>query len=45
MHEVEPAGRTELEMLGEEPHRSWSVDTALDELLARPWSGAPRVVS
>jgi 8-oxo-dGTP pyrophosphatase MutT (NUDIX family) len=24
-HEVDPAGRTELELLGEEPHRWWSV--------------------
>ncbi len=26
VHEVDPAGRTELELLGEEPHRWWSVD-------------------
>ena len=25
VHEVDPAGRTELELLGEEPHRWWSV--------------------
>ena len=24
VHEVDPAGRTELELLGEEPHRWWS---------------------
>ena len=60
VHEVDPAGRTELELLGEEPHRWWSVreiassaeafapaDLAerLEELLAGPWTGAPRVVS
>ncbi len=60
VHEVDPGGRTELELLGEEPHRWWSVseiassaetfapsDLAerLDELLAGPWTGAPRVVS
>jgi 8-oxo-dGTP pyrophosphatase MutT (NUDIX family) len=25
VHEVDPAGRTELELLGEEPHRWWSL--------------------
>ena len=26
VHEVDPAGRTELELLGEEPHRWWSAE-------------------
>ena len=26
VHEVDPSGRTELELLGEEPHRWWSVE-------------------
>ena len=26
VHEVDPRGRTELELLGEEPHRWWSAD-------------------
>jgi 8-oxo-dGTP pyrophosphatase MutT (NUDIX family) len=36
VHEVDPAGRTELELLGEEPHRWWSVEeiAASDETFA-----------
>jgi 8-oxo-dGTP pyrophosphatase MutT (NUDIX family) len=60
VHEVDASGRTELELLGEEPHRWWSaaeiassaetfapadLAAALHELLAGPWTGAPRVVS
>ena len=60
VHEVDPSGRTDLELLGEEPHRWWSAaevaasgetfapaDLAqrLPELLERPWTSPPRVVS
>jgi len=60
VHEVDPSGRTDLELLGEEPHRWWSAaevassaeefapgDLAerLPELLERPWTGPPRIVS
>jgi 8-oxo-dGTP pyrophosphatase MutT (NUDIX family) len=36
VHEVDPAGRTELELLGEEPHRWWSAEevAASDETFA-----------
>jgi 8-oxo-dGTP pyrophosphatase MutT (NUDIX family) len=60
VHEVDAAGRTELEVLGDEPHRWWSageiaasaeafapgdLGDRLPELLARPWSGPPRIVA
>jgi 8-oxo-dGTP pyrophosphatase MutT (NUDIX family) len=60
VHEVDSGGRTELELLGDEPHRWWSaaevaasaetfapgdLSDRLPELLAGPWTGAPRVVS
>ena len=38
VHEVDPSGRTELELLGEEPHRWWSVD----EIAASGETFAPR---
>ena len=38
VHEVDPAGRTELELLGEEPHRWWS----LSEITAADVEFAPR---
>ncbi|MGY1823663.1 NUDIX hydrolase [Geodermatophilus sp. SYSU D00079] len=31
VHEVDPRGRTELELLGEEPHRWWSAAEIADE--------------
>ncbi len=37
VHEVDPAGRTELELLGEEPHRWWSAE----EIAASGESFAP----
>ena len=38
VHEVDPTGRTELELLGEEPHRWWSVG----EIAASGEEFAPR---
>ena len=38
VHEVDAAGRTELEVLGDEPHRWWSVD----EIVASSEEFAPR---
>jgi 8-oxo-dGTP pyrophosphatase MutT (NUDIX family) len=38
VHEVDPSGRTELELLGEEPHRWWSVE----EIAAAGVTFAPR---
>jgi 8-oxo-dGTP pyrophosphatase MutT (NUDIX family) len=38
VHEVDPSGRTELELLGEEPHRWWSVA----EIAASAVTFAPR---
>jgi 8-oxo-dGTP pyrophosphatase MutT (NUDIX family) len=38
VHEVDPSGRTELELLGEEPHRWWN----LDELATAAESFAPQ---
>ena len=38
VHEVDPSGRTELELLGEEPHRWWSVE----EIAASTVTFAPR---
>jgi 8-oxo-dGTP pyrophosphatase MutT (NUDIX family) len=38
VHEVDPSGRTELELLGEEPHRWWSVE----EIAASAVTFAPR---
>ncbi|NEK57532.1 NUDIX domain-containing protein [Geodermatophilus sabuli] len=38
VHEVDPRGRTELEVLGDEPHRWWSAD----ELATSPVPLAPR---
>ncbi len=58
-HTVDGSGRTELEVLGDEPHRWWTaaevaagaelfaprdLGDLMPELLARPWSGPPRVV-
>ena len=37
VHEVDPSGRTDLEVLGEEPHRWWSVP----EIAGSPESFAP----
>jgi 8-oxo-dGTP pyrophosphatase MutT (NUDIX family) len=60
VHEVAPRGLTELELLGDEPHRWWTAEeiaasaetfaprelaAALPELLARPWTGPPRIVT
>ena len=37
VHEVDPTGRTELELLGEEPHRWWSVaDVAAADVAFAP---------
>ena len=37
VHEVDPAGRTELELLGDEPHRWWSVaDVAAADVAFAP---------
>ena len=59
VHEVDPSGRTAEELLGDEPHRWWSLAeiaagdadfapadlaAALPEVLARPWTGPPRIV-
>jgi len=38
VHEVDPGGRTELELLGDEPHRWWSVE----EIAASTEAFAPR---
>jgi 8-oxo-dGTP pyrophosphatase MutT (NUDIX family) len=38
VHEVDPAGRTELELLGEEPHRWWTAE----EIAASGEEFAPR---
>jgi 8-oxo-dGTP pyrophosphatase MutT (NUDIX family) len=38
VHEVDPSGRTQLELLGEEPHRWWSVE----EIAASAVTFAPR---
>jgi 8-oxo-dGTP pyrophosphatase MutT (NUDIX family) len=38
VHEVDPGGRTELELLGQEPHRWWTAD----ELAAGAGEFAPR---
>ncbi|MBB3085802.1 NUDIX hydrolase [Geodermatophilus sabuli] len=38
VHDVDPSGRTELELLGEEPHRWWTAE----EVAASPVPMAPR---
>ena len=38
VHDVDPSGRTELELLGEEPHRWWTAA----EVTASPVPMAPR---
>ena len=44
VHEVDPAGRTELELLGEEPHRWWSAaEVAASEEIFAPADLADRL--
>jgi len=45
VHEVDPSGRTELERLGEEPHRWWDVTEIAAETAAGTAAFAPAAMS